>query len=149
MLIRLSKGRFSIKIFNPWAWWPTTSSSDSLPLPSSYLQGRCVSHMDDDPFFHLVPFLSRTASLNSWPWHGSGSGTTGVTFRYYWSFLWAGAWHWLVLLATCGRSFSSLKIINNSFHFICFPWTHFENALILNDPIPSVASLDWSDTVKM
>ncbi|KAJ6932980.1 hypothetical protein NC651_008414 [Populus alba x Populus x berolinensis] len=25
----------------------------ALPLPPSYLQGTCVSHMDDDPFFHL------------------------------------------------------------------------------------------------
>lgn len=37
---------------------------------------------------------------------------------------------------------NNIIFINNSFHFICFPWTHFENALILNDPIPSVASLD-------
>jgi hypothetical protein len=37
---------------------------------------------------------------------------------------------------------NNIIFLNNSFHFICFPWTHFENALILNDPIPSVASLD-------
>ena len=132
---------------------PTLHRQIALPLPPSYLQGRCVSHMDDDPFFHLFPSLSRSASLNSWPWHGSGTGTTGVPwhgsgtgttgavfFDIIGAFGGPGldtgwcSWQLIFLVKNNNNIF-----LNNSFHFICFA----------NDPIPSVASLDWSDTVKM
>jgi len=135
-------------------------------LPSSNLQGRCVSHMDDDPFFHPFPFLSRTASLNSWPWHGSGTGTTGVPWHevgveppesYFSTLLVLFVGRGLILVGVIGNLWpliflvknNNIIFLNDSFPFICFPGTHFENALILNDPIPSLASLDWSDTVKM